>query len=64
MSLSALLYKYSRGGVKYNTVLILIMDMGNELYSMLSRMTGKTYLLLTDRELLEKVTLHEINYYC
>jgi hypothetical protein len=60
MSLCALLYKYRKGTIKYSADLIMIMDMGNELYSMLSRITGQMYLLLT--ELPETLTIEEVNY--
>ena len=60
MSLCALLYKYRKGTITYSADLIMIMDMGNELYSMLSRITGQMYLLLT--ELPETLTVEEVNY--
>ncbi len=60
MSLCSLLYKYSKGSMKYSADLIMIMDIGNELYSMLRRLTGQIYLLLT--ELPEKLTVQDTNY--
>ena len=47
MSLCALLYNYSNGSIQNSADLSMVMDMGNELYSMLSRITGQTYLLLS-----------------
>ena len=47
MSLCALLYKYSKGSITCSADLVTVMGIGNELYSMLSRITGQDYLLLT-----------------
>jgi hypothetical protein len=60
MSLCSLLYKYSKGSIKHSVDLITIMNIGNELYSVLRRLTGQIYLLLT--ELPEKLTVQDINY--
>ena len=60
MSLCALIYKFTKTAVNTPEDLIVIMDIGNELYSALSRMTRQTYLLLT--ELPNMVTVLDTNY--
>ena len=62
MSLCALIYNYSTGNRSINNTgdLIQIMNIRNELYSALSRLSSQTYLLLT--ELPTMVTMLNTNY--
>ena len=59
MALTSLIYNY-RNGIKSSLDLVNIMNIGNELYSGLSRLSGQTYLLLT--ELPEMVNVFDTNY--
>ena len=59
MSLSALVFNNIRGINNYND-LVQIMNMGNELYSILSQSTGKSFLTLT--ELPSVISMLEENY--
>jgi len=59
MSLCALVYNNIRGINNYND-LVQIMNMGNELYSILSQSTGKSFLTLT--ELPSVISMLEENY--
>jgi hypothetical protein len=60
MSLCALLYVHGNGSILDASALVNIMNLGNELYSMLSRLTRQSYLLLT--ELPTMVTVEDTNY--
>jgi hypothetical protein len=60
MSLCALIYKYTKTSITGPEDLTIIMNIGNELYSVLSRLCGQTYLLLT--ELPTMVTVLDTNY--
>jgi hypothetical protein len=46
MSLCALIYKFCKASITNPADLIQIMNIGNELYSVLSRLLGQSYLLL------------------
>ena len=59
MSLCALVY-YRIKGINSSNDLVQIMNMGNELYSILSQSTGQSYLMLT--ELPSMITMLEENY--
>ena len=59
MALTSLIYNY-RNGIKSSLDLVNIMNIGNELYSGLSRLSAQTYLLLT--ELPEMVNVFNTNY--
>ena len=59
MSLCALIYKH-KNSISSSADLVSIMDTGNELYSVLSRLYNQDFLLLT--ELPQMVTLLETNY--
>ena len=60
MSLCALIYKYTKTSITDPEDLTIIMNIGNELYSALSRLSRQTYLLLT--ELPSMVTMLDTNY--
>ncbi len=60
MSLCALLYVHGNGSILDASALVNIMNLGNELYFMLSRLTKQSYLLLT--ELPTMVTVEDTNY--
>ena len=60
MSLCALIYNYSNVSITDSGDLIQIMHLGNELYSVLSRLLGQSYLLLS--ELPTMVTVLNTNY--
>ena len=60
MSLCSLIYIFSNRSITDSQDLVEIMNMGNELYSALSRISGQTYLLLT--ELPTMVTVQNTNY--
>ena len=44
----ALIYKYNETVINSPDDLIVVMDIGNELYSALSRLSWQTYLLLSE----------------
>jgi hypothetical protein len=48
MSLCSLIYVHHNGPILDLTALVHIMNLGNELYSMLSRISRQSYLLLTE----------------
>ena len=48
MSLCSLIYMHSSGSIPDSTALINVMKFGNELYSILSRLSQQHYLLLTE----------------
>ena len=48
MSLCSLIFNYSNGSITDSGDLIQIMNLGNELYSVLSRLLGQSYLLLSE----------------
>ena len=60
MSLCSLIYNYSNRSINDTEDLVQIMNIGNELYSALSRSLRQTYLLLT--ELPTMVTVLTTNY--
>ena len=60
MSLCSLVYVYCNGSILDSSALVNIMSLGNELYSMLSRLSRQTYLLLT--ELPTMVTVEDTDY--
>ena len=60
MSLCSLIYVYRNGSILDSTTLVNIMNLGNELYSMVSRLCRQHYLLLT--ELPAMVTVEDIDY--
>ena len=61
MSLCALMYKFTERAITCPDDLIVIMDIGNELYSALSSLSRQTFLLLT--ELPNMVTVFDTNYH-
>lgn len=60
MSLCALIYKDTKP-ISSSTDLVKIMNIGNELYSILSRLCNQSFLLLTELPTMH-VTVQEINY--
>ena len=60
MSLCSLIHVYCNGSIQNSSDLVNIMKLGNELYSMLSRLSRQQYLLL--RELPTQVTVEDTNY--
>ena len=48
ISLCSLIYVHGNGSILDTSALVNIMNLGNELYSMLSRMSRQSYLLLTE----------------
>ena len=60
MSLTSLIYNY-RNGITSSMDLVNVMNIGNELYSGLSRLSRQSYLLLT--EVPEMITVFNTNYH-
>ena len=60
ISLCSLIYVHGNGSILDTSALVNIMNLGNELFSMLSRLTRQSYLLLT--ELPTMVTVEDTNY--
>ena len=60
MSLYSLIHTHNNGSVTDSSALVEIMNLGNELYSMLSRLSRQHYLLLT--ELPTMLTIKDTDY--
>ena len=60
ISLYSLTYVHGNGSILDTSALVNIMNLGNELYSMLSRISRQSYLLLT--ELPTMVTVEDTDY--
>jgi hypothetical protein len=60
MSLCSVIYVYRNGPISDSSDLVHIMNIGNQLYSMLSRLSGQNYLLLT--ELPSMLMIEDTNY--
>ncbi len=60
MSLCSLIYVHRKGSILDSTTLVNIMNLGNDLYSMLSRLSRQSYLLLT--EIPTMVTVQDTDY--
>ena len=60
VQLYSLIYVHSNGSILDTSALVNIMNLGNELYSMLSRISRQSYLLLTERPTM--VTVEDTDY--